>query len=57
MQNHVVLPAIEGQIKSELDSLLEQEELKWRQKAKENWLMYGDRNSKFFHAYANQKNN
>ncbi|XP_059452771.1 uncharacterized protein LOC132183336 [Corylus avellana] len=42
-------------LKLELNSLLEQEELKWRQRAKEHWLKEGDRNTKFFHESANQK--
>jgi endonuclease/exonuclease/phosphatase family metal-dependent hydrolase len=46
----------ERQIEEELDSLLEQEELKWQQRAKVNWLQHGDRNSKYFHAAATQKN-
>ena len=35
-------------LKLELNSLLEQEELKWRQRAKEHWLKEGDHNIKFF---------
>lgn len=28
----------------------------WKQRAKENWLKFGERNTKFFHVNANQKN-
>ena len=34
---------------------MKQEELKWRQCAKTDWLTCGNRNSKFFHACANQR--
>jgi hypothetical protein len=47
----------ERQVRDEIHSLLEQdsEDVKWKQRAKENWLKYGNRNTKFFHASANKK--
>lgn len=47
--------AEEKVIQEELHNLLAQEELKWKQRAKEAWLQLGDRNTKYFHSCATQK--
>jgi hypothetical protein len=41
--------------KNELQLLLEEEDLKWRQRSKQNWLKCGDRKTNFFHSCANQR--
>jgi hypothetical protein len=42
-------------LQNELQTLLEKEEIKWKQKSKEAWLKEGDKNTKYFHACATQK--
>ena len=42
-------------LQQEVQIILEQEDIKWCQKSKEDWLKNRDRNTKYFHASANQK--
>jgi hypothetical protein len=43
------------QIHKDIDDILEREDVKWKQRAKHNWYRQGDRNTQFFHAWANHK--
>lgn len=42
-------------VRSEINELLHQEEVFWRQWSKAVWLLAGDKNSKFFHNRASQR--
>jgi hypothetical protein len=42
-------------LEDKLDGLLQKEEQWWFQRAKTNWLQHGDKNSKFFHFKATQR--
>jgi exonuclease III len=42
-------------IKREVNELMSQVDLKWRQRAKEHWLKLGDKNTKFFHSCVKQR--
>ncbi|KAF5472200.1 hypothetical protein F2P56_008937 [Juglans regia] len=42
-------------LQKEVGTLLENEDIKWKQRAKRNWYALGDRNTKYFHACANQR--
>jgi exonuclease III/ribonuclease HI len=44
-----------SRIKSEIESIMEQEDVKWKQRAKQNWYKNGDRNTPFFHAWADHR--
>ncbi|KAH1031752.1 hypothetical protein J1N35_043926 [Gossypium stocksii] len=44
------LAKVELKIRQELENILRHEELLWKQKAYCDWLILGDRNTKFFHA-------
>ncbi|MDO7987362.1 reverse transcriptase domain-containing protein, partial [Sweet potato little leaf phytoplasma] len=39
-------------IEFELDKLMEEEEIYWKQRSREDWLRWGDKNSKWFHKKA-----
>ncbi|KAK6160405.1 hypothetical protein DH2020_003786 [Rehmannia glutinosa] len=38
-----------------LDLLLDQLDIKWKQRAKQHWYKEGDRNTQFFHAFASKR--
>ena len=45
----------ERQLREEIEDLLDKEELKWAQKARANWILYGDRNTKYFKTVVKQR--
>ncbi|KAA3479140.1 Retrovirus-related Pol polyprotein LINE-1 [Gossypium australe] len=49
------LTNLEMEVRDELESVLNHEELLWRQKARCDWLQFGDRNTKFFHSRTIQR--
>jgi hypothetical protein len=43
------------QLQEEINFILEQEDIQWKQRAKQNWYQYGDQNTPFFHSWANHR--
>lgn len=39
---------IERDLRSEIEKLMFQEEIMWAQKAQSNWIIYEDRNTRYF---------
>jgi hypothetical protein len=51
-------PSVAGQIKhlqQEIEGLLEKEEVRLKQRAKQHWLRYGDQNTGYFHSWMQHK--
>jgi hypothetical protein len=42
-------------LQDEINFILEQEDIRWKQRAKQNWYQYGDQNTPFFHAWASHR--
>ncbi|KAK6132366.1 hypothetical protein DH2020_033887 [Rehmannia glutinosa] len=44
-----------SELQNQLENSLDQLDIKWKQRAKLHWYKEGDRNTKFFHSYANKR--
>ena len=51
---HEKAEEIQG-LKKEMNEMLVREEIMWSQRSRALWIKWGDRNTKFFHATANQR--
>ncbi|OMO94436.1 Endonuclease/exonuclease/phosphatase [Corchorus olitorius] len=45
----------EKMVRNELDTVLEQEQILWMQKSRQNWIVRGDRNTRFFHTVTSKR--
>lgn len=41
---------LEKDLRAELENVLDNEELLWKQKSRKDWLTLGDRNTRYFHS-------
>lgn len=58
LQQGIIIDGVKSEIQSlsyKLYSLLEQEDLHWRQRSKLHWLANGDRNTSYFHSFASKR--
>ncbi|KAK5770539.1 hypothetical protein PVK06_046690 [Gossypium arboreum] len=46
---------LERKLQVKMERVLDNEEMLWKQKSHCNWLMLGDRNTKYFHSQANNR--
>lgn len=46
---------LEKNLLAELERVLDDEEILWKQKSRTDWLMLGDRNTKYFHSQASRR--
>jgi hypothetical protein len=42
-------------IQGEINEILEREDMRWKQRPKQHWYLAGDKNTQFFHSWANQR--
>ena len=42
-------------LREDIENLMDREEIKWAQKARSNWIIQGDRNTKYFQTIVNQR--
>ncbi|OMO76410.1 hypothetical protein COLO4_25567 [Corchorus olitorius] len=45
----------EKKVRTEMIEILEQEQLLWLQKSRSNWIVQGERNTKFYHTVTNRR--
>lgn len=44
------LIVLEKELRAELEKVLDNEELLWKQKSRKDWLTFEDRNTRYFHS-------